>query len=209
MALTLIIGNKNLSSWSLRPYLVLRHIGVPFDEIVILLDRPDSRDQLLAHSPTGRVPVLRDGELVIWDSLAICEHLAATYPDAELWPRDRGALAHARSIAAEMHSGFVALRTNMPMNICGSLPGKGRTEDTLRDIERIKTIWRDARDRSGGGGDFLLGRFSIADAMFAPVVTRFRTYGVELDPVCTAYSDAVRALPAMQDWAAAAQAEIA
>jgi glutathione S-transferase len=205
---TLAIGNKNYSSWSLRAWLVLRHaVGTAFREELIPLSRPDSREKLLAQSPTARVPVLRHGDVVVWDSLAICEHLAEAYPGARLLPDDPRARACARSVSAEMHAGFAALRAVMPMNVRARLPGCGRTPASLRDIERVCAIWRDCRKRFGEGGPFLFGRFSFADAMYAPVVLRFRTYGVALAEVERAYADAVVALPAVQDWIRAAEAE--
>ncbi|WP_431857023.1 glutathione S-transferase family protein [Azospirillum sp.] len=205
--LTLVIGNKAYSSWSLRPWLALRHIGVPFAETLVPLRQPDSRERILAHAPSGKVPMLRHGERTIWDSLAICEYLAETFPDARLWPDDAYARAVARSVSAEMHSGFVSLRTTMPMDLKRSAPGDGRSEETLADIARIAAIWRDARDRFGAAGPYLFGRFSVADCLYAPVVTRFETYGVELDAVGRAYADAILALPALREWAEAARAE--
>ncbi|HYG91878.1 MAG TPA: glutathione S-transferase family protein [Azospirillum sp.] len=205
--LTLMIGNKAYSSWSLRPWLALRHIGVPFAEILVPLRQPGSKARILQHSPSGRVPALKHGERTVWDSLAICEYLAEVFPDAMLWPDDAYARAVARSVSAEMHSGFVDLRTNMPMDLKERHPGAGRTEGCLADIARIAEIWRDARARFGQEGPYLFGRFSIADCMYAPVVTRFETYGVDLDPVCRAYADAVLALPSLRDWTDAARAE--
>lgn len=207
--LTLIIGNKNYSSWSLRPWLAMQQVGLEFQEIRIVLDTPKTASQLRQYSPAGKVPVLHDGSLIIWDSLAILEHLVDRFPERHWWPwpTDLAARATARSISAEMHSSFVNLRQNMPMNCRASLPGKGMAPGVQADIDRITTIWRDCRQRFGRGGDFLFGAFTIADAMYAPVVSRFTTYGVTLDPICQAYADAIWALPAMQDWLAAAQAE--
>ena len=205
--LTLVIGNKAYSSWSLRPWLALRHIGVPFAEVLVHLRQPDSRARILQHSPSGKVPLLKHGDRVVWDSLAICEYLAETYPDAGLWPDDAYARAVARSVSAEMHAGFVSLRTTMSMDLKRRRPGEGRSDETLADIARVAEIWRDARARFGDGGPYLFGRFSIADCMYAPVVTRFDTYGVELDPVCRAYADAVLALPPLREWTEAARAE--
>jgi len=204
--LVLTIGNKNYSSWSLRPYLALAATGAPFREEVIPLSRPDSKAAILAVNPAGKVPVLRDGDLVIWDSLAICEYLAEQFPAAGLWPADAAERARARAISAEMHSGFAALRENMPMDIRARKPGRGHTPAALADAARVLAIWRGCRARAQGG-PFLFGRFSIADAMYAPVTTRFVTYGVELDEVGRAYVDAVAALPAMQAWVAAAAQE--
>ena len=211
-AYTLVIGNKAYSSWSLRGWLAARLAGIDCEERLVRLSEPGSRAALLAQSPAGKVPVLHHGERVIWDSLAIIEYLAEQRPAAGLWPEDPAARAHARSIAAEMHAGFAALRSHMPMNLRKSLPGKGRGPGVAADIERIETIWQDCRRRfggQGGGGEagFLFGRPSAADAMYAPVATRFRTYGVTLDPVGAAYVEAVHAWPAFREWQAAALAE--
>lgn len=205
--LTLVIGNKNYSSWSLRPWLALRVAGIPFQEVRIPLYRPDTLAELRAWSPSGLVPLLRDGDLRVWDSLAICETLAERFPEAGLWPADRAARAVARSASAEMHAGFAGLRNAMSMNIRRRYPDKGRTPECLADIERVLAIWRDCRTRFGAGGDFLFGRFGIADAMYAPVVLRFQTYAVALDGVARAYAEAVLALPAMREWIAAAETE--
>lgn len=205
--LILVVGNKNYSSWSLRPWLALRQAGVQFRELVIPLYRPESRDKILEQSPSGRVPALRHGRVVVWDSLAICEYVAELFPEASLWPAEREARAVARSICAEMHSGFAALRANMGMNARAHLPGLGRTPDSLRDIDRVRSLWTDSRRRFGKDGPFLFGRFSIADAMYAPVVLRFRTYEVELDAALREYCAAMLALPALEEWIAAARSE--
>jgi glutathione S-transferase len=205
--LTLVVGTKNYSSWSLRPYLALAHTGQPFQEVVIQLGEPDTSARILQHSPSGRVPLLKHGELSIWDSLAICEYLAETFPEARLWPQDKTARAVARSVTAEMHSSFAALRQNMSMNLRARKPGQGRAPGVAEDIARITSIWNDCRARFGQGGPFLFGAFSIADAFYAPVVTRFVTYDVALDAVCAAYRDAVLALPSFQRWAEAAKHE--
>lgn len=205
--LTLIIGNKAFSSWSLRPWLALKHTGLPFDEILIPLRQPDTAARIAEHSPSGRVPCLRDGDRVIWDSLAICEYLAEIAPAAGLWPEDAGARAVARSVSAEMHSGFVGLRTHMSMDLKAMRPGVGRNAESEADIARVLELWRATRERFGADGPFLFGRFSIADAMYAPVVTRLITYGVELDDVGSAYAEAVMALPAIREWVDAAKAE--
>jgi len=202
----LVVGTKSKSSWSLRPYLALAHVGVPFEEQVIDLDRPDTHAEIRKVSPAGLVPILFDGDLMIWDSLAICEYLAELFPDAHLWPEDRAARARARSVSAEMHSGFPSLRRDMPMNVRASLPRRGRTAEALADVVRVLEIWRECR-KAATGGPFLFGRFSIADAMFAPVTMRFVTYGVDLDDVCQAYVDAVQDLPAVRAWRAAAEQE--
>lgn len=204
---TLIIGNKNYSSWSLRPWLLLKQAGIPFTEIRIPLHTPDSKAEILKHSPAGKVPVLHDGDITLWESLAICEYLAEKLPHKNLWPAHPAARAHARVIASEMHAGFAALRQHMSMNCRKRLPGMGRTREVLKDIARVCAIWNDSRARFGDGGDFLFGRFSIADAMFAPVVLRFVTYAVDLDPVPAAYVQAITALPALQQWLAEAAAE--
>ncbi len=202
---TLVIGNKNYSSWSLRPWLAMKVAGIPFAEHRIPLYGPGSKDQILVYSPAGKVPCLADGDLRVWDSLSICEYLAEKHPG--LWPQDPAARALARSVSAEMHSGFANLRAKMSMNIRKRYPGLGRTPESMADVARIVSLWSDCRARYGKGGRFLFGAFSIADAMYAPVVLRFRTYEVELPADCRAYSDAVLALPAMQDWIAAAMAE--
>jgi glutathione S-transferase len=204
---TLVIGNKNYSSWSLRGWLAARAAGIPFDEVLVRLSEPGSKDELLKHSPSGKVPVLKHGERVIWVSLAIIEYLAEIRPDAGLWPADPAARAHARSICAEMHSGFQALRARMPMNLRRSLPGKGRGRDVALDIERVLAIWTDCRTRYGAPGPFLFGRFSAADVMYTPVATRFRTYAVELDDVSQAYVDAVLLRPDFIEWHEAALEE--
>jgi glutathione S-transferase len=197
---TLIIGNRNYSSWSLRGWLAASRSGIDFETEVVRLSKPGSHAALLGHSPAGRVPVLKHGERVVWDSLAIIEYLAELCPDAGLWPADADARAMARSIAAEMHAGFAALRANMPMNLRKALPGKGRGPGVAEDIARIGALWREARGRFGGDGPFLFGRYGAADAMYTPVATRFRTYGVTLDPTLQAYADAVLAWPAFLAW---------
>jgi glutathione S-transferase len=204
---TLIIGNKNYSSWSLRPWLPMRHCGLPFREVRIPLYTPESKAQILTHSPSGKVPCLLDRQLAIWDSLAICEYLAERHPHLGLWPDDFQARAVARSMSAEMHSGFQNVRTHMSMNCRGRFPGLGRTVEVAGEIERIQRSWGDARAKYGVGGPFLFGRFGIVDAMYAPVVLRFRTYSVQLNSVCREYADAILALPAMQQWLAEAEAE--
>jgi glutathione S-transferase len=205
--LTLVVASKNYSSWSLRPYLALAHTGQPFREVVVQLGQPDTAANIAKHSPSGRVPALVHGELVIWDSLAICEYLAELFPQAKLWPQDATARAVARSVTAEMHSGFANLRNHMPMNLRARRPGEGRAPGVAEDISRITQLWSECRSRFGQGGPFLFGAFSIADAFYAPVVTRFVTYGVELDAVGGAYRDAVLALPAMRAWTQASQGE--
>ena len=203
--LSLIIGNKNYSSWSLRPWLLLRHLGLAFEEQQILLDLPDSHARLLAANPAGRVPALRHGELLLWDSLAIGEYLCEL-AGAGL-PRERAARAVARSVCAEMHSGFQTLRTMWPMNARAS--GR-RTEITAalrRDIARVDELWQNCRRQFGGTGAWLFGEYSLADAMYAPVVLRFHTYGAEVSSVAQQYMTTVVADAPLQEWLAAAAAE--
>jgi glutathione S-transferase len=206
-ALALLIGNKNYSSWSLRPWFALRQSGLAFDEERVPMNTPEFAERVRAWSPAGRVPVLRHGALAIWDSLAICEYLADTFPDTRLWPADPAERAHARAVSAEMHSGFPSLRSQMPMNV----RAKGRkvpaTPELTADIARISAIWRGCRERAGARGPFLFGDFSIADAMFGPVAFRFATYGVALEPVASEYAEALRSTPALRAWAEAAARE--
>lgn len=212
MSLTLVIGNKNYSSWSLRPWLAMKQAGVAFSETNIALNRPDSTEKILRYSPSGRVPCLIDGELTVFDSLAICEYinekLIENDHSGSLWPRDSRARARARSVTAEMHSGFAALRTHMPMDIRSRKSDKGKAalerSDVAADVARIQSVWNECLEQ---GGPMLFGSFSIADAFYAPVVTRFTTYGVKLSPLLAAYSDNILALPSMQQWIAAAKAE--
>ena len=205
MTLTLYVGSKRYSSWSLRPYVALVHAGAEFETKVIRLDQPDTKAAISAVSPSSRVPVLHDRDLAIFDSLAICEYVAELYPASGLWPDDRGMRARARAVAAEMHSGFAALRRGMPMDLVGDHTGEGRSPEALVDIERIQDVW--STSLATNGGPFLFGPFTIADAMYAPVVTRFRTYGVELAPVNRAYVETMLALPAMKLWYADAALE--
>lgn len=204
---TLVIGNKNYSSWSLRPWLVLKQIGVDFTEIKIPLYTATSRQEILRHSPAGKVPILDHNDITIWESLAICEYLAECFPDTNLLPKEPASRALARSISAEMHAGFQNLRSNMPMNCRAKLPGKGMKPGVQADIDRILAIWRECRTKYGTGGDLLFGKFTIADAMFAPVVLRFITYDVKLDSIAQTYVDAIQTLPAIQEWVTAAQVE--
>jgi len=210
--ITIYLGNKNYSSWSLRPWLALRHAGIPFAEVVIPLDQADSATNIRRHSPTGRVAALRHGEVLVWESLAICEYLAETFPAARLWPVDPAVRAHARAVSNEMHAGFGALRDKLPMDIRARWPLGDRMTVVADDIRRVTAIWRECRERFGarganGAGEYLYGGFTIADAMFAPVTTRFVTYGVPLDPLAAAYVAAVTRSPAMQAWAADAAQE--
>ena len=204
---TLVVGSKNYSSWSLRAWIGARATGIEFDEVVVPLDTATTRESLLSHSPAGLVPVLKDGAITIWESLAILEYLAEAAPEKHLWPADVPARAHARTVSLEMHAGFMALRQACPMNCRKRCETFELTAETRADVERISALWRDCRTRFGGGGEFLFGAFTNADAMYAPVVSRFVTYGVALDPPNQAYADAVMALPAMQDWISAGAAE--
>jgi glutathione S-transferase len=207
MTLHLIIGNKNYSSWSFRPWLALRAAGIPFEETVIPLYVPGSREQMLARSPGGKVPILQDGAVTVWESLAIMEYAAEKFPDAGLWPRDPAARAHARTIASEMHAGFAPLRSQFPMNMHRPVKKLEPGTETAANVARIDAMWSDCRARFGGDGPFLFGRFGAADAMYAPVVSRFHTYGVEVGATSAAYMRAVMALPAWHEWYAAALKE--
>ncbi len=205
--LFLLIGNKRYSSWSLRPWLALRQSGIAFEEKLVPLDQADTRERILAHSPSGRVPFLRHGAIEVWESLAICEYLNEAFPAAGLWPEDPAARAHARAVSHEMHAGFAALRHNLPMDVSRDLRAKSRARHAAADIARVQEIWAGCRRRYGAGGPFLFGRFSIADCMYAPVATRFRTYGVALEPEAESYAATIMALPAMQEWIDAAKRE--
>ncbi|SOD89892.1 glutathione S-transferase family protein [Caenispirillum bisanense] len=208
MALKLVIGNKNYSSWSLRPWLALKVKGLAFEEEVIPLYEDGAKARILEVSPAGKVPVLLDAGTLVWDSLAILEYLADRQPALRLWPAEPEARARARCIAAEMHSGFGALRSRMSMNLRKDLSGRVAVEgDLAADIARVQQIWRDTREEFGAGGPFLFGGFTAADAMYAPVVTRFKTYGVAVDAVSAEYMQAILDLPAMQEWYADAAAE--
>lgn len=209
---TLIIGDKTLSSWSLRPWLAMKRFGIPFAEERIRLRQPESKAAILRHSPSGKVPALKTNGLTVCDSLAIVEYLAERHPELGLWPGDAEARALARSISAEMHSGFSALRSEMAMDLLASLPTPPIGETLDHNICRIVAIWREARARHGGAGPFLFGAFSCADAMFAPVATRFRTYGVDLasfgdDGQAADYARTVLDLPEMTAWTEGAEAE--
>jgi glutathione S-transferase len=207
VSMTLVIGTRKWSSWSLRPWIALKQIGLPFQEVTIPLRQPDTRARILEYSPAGRVPILIDGAVVVWESLAILDHLADRFPTRGLWPSEPVARGHARAISAEMHACFAALRRELPMDISAEQPTPELSADAAADVARVQAIWRHARQRFGGAGSFLFGRFTNADAMFAPVATRFRTYGIELDPVCRSYVDTVLNLPAMVAWYRAAAAE--
>jgi glutathione S-transferase len=204
---TLYIGNKNYSSWSMRGWLMVKVAGIGFEEILIRLNQATTKAEVLRHSPSGRVPALHHGDVTVWESLAIGEYLAELLPQAKLWPQSTAARAVARSVSTEMHAGFGALRTHFPMNVRSSFPNRTSTPEVQADIDRITAIWHDCRTRFGKEGPFLFGGFTNADAMFAPVVSRFRTYKVELDAEAQAYCDAIWTWPAMQEWVAAAKNE--
>lgn len=204
---TLVIGNKNYSSWSLRPWLILRQANIPFTEIRIPLDTPQTHDQIRQYSPSGKVPVLLTAETTIWDSLAIAEYLAEQYPDAHLWPELSSVRAIARSVSAEMHSSFAALRQNLSMDIRAHYQPRVFSPPVQADIDRITQIWQACREHYGAGGPFLFGTWTIADAMYVPVALRFVTYGVVLDTICQAYLEALLTVPALQDWIKAAEQE--
>ncbi len=202
--LHLVIGSKRYSSWSLRPWLALKQAGLAFEETVIALRRPDTKANILEHSPSGKVPLLKDGSLLIWDSLAICEYVAELACAVPLWPENRGVRAVARAVSAEMHAGFPALRQHLPMDAGRRHLLPAPPDDAQADIARVAAIWTDCRARFGAGGPFLFGNGSIADAMFAPVVSRFSTYGVALSVQGAAYVETVMALQPMQEWIDAA-----
>jgi glutathione S-transferase len=207
MALHLTIANKNYSSWSLRPWLAMKVAGIAFEETVISLDAPDFKERLSKISGTGKVPTLVDAEVRVWESLAILEYLAETTPGAKLWPAEKAARAHARAIANEMHAGFLPLRRQCPMNMWRPVRKMALNPDTAANVARIDAMWVDCRGRFGAGGPFLFGAFTAADAMYAPVVSRFHTYAVEVSAASAAYMRAVMALPAWQEWYAAALRE--
>jgi glutathione S-transferase len=210
---TLVIGDKNYSSWSLRPWLALKACGVRFAEECIRLRQPESKAEIFRHSPSGKVPALKTDVGVICDSLAIVEYLAEQHPEARLWPEDREARAAARAVSAEMHSSFAALRNDMPMDLISRLPAPPMSEALQANIGRVVAIWRETRARFGKDGPFLFGAFTNADAMYAPVASRFRTYGVDLaqfgdDGTASAYVDTIFAMPAMAEWTEGAKAEM-
>jgi glutathione S-transferase len=209
----LVIGDKNTSSWSMRPWLALKRIGVPFEEVWVRMRREDTAANLLTHSGSGKAPVLKDGELTVWDTLAICEYLADKFPDAALWPADLAKRALARSASAEMHSGFASLRGECPMDLVAEKQME-LSELTHQDVRRIVNLWNDLRGRFGGDGPYLVGEWSIADAFFTPVATRFRTYGVILSeygdtgPAGT-YASTLLAEPHFQEWEEGARGQVA
>lgn len=199
----LVIGNKNYSSWSLRPWLAMRHFDIPFEEVLIPLDQPDTKTRILTNSAGGKVPILKDGDLTVWESLAILEYLSESFPDRGIWPDGTAARAHARAISCEIHAGFAALRSACPMNLRKRFAYRDRGADVTRDAVRIQQMWGECLRRYSSGGAFLFGRFSAADAMYAPVVARFETYSIPVDDVVQAYMDAVQSLPAFVEWKSA------
>ncbi len=199
----LVIGNKNYSSWSLRPWLAMSVAGIAFEEELVPLDQPDTRTRLLARSPAAKVPILIDGDVTVWESLAILEYLAERFPDAGLWPADPAARAHARAISSEMHAGFSALRSACPMNLRKRFGWRDRGAEVTRDVARVQQLWSDCRRRFGHDGPFLFGDFTAADAMYAPVVARFDGYSIPVDEEAGAYMAAVMDLPAFRAWKAA------
>jgi glutathione S-transferase len=206
--LTLVIADKNLSSWSMRPWLALKKTGAPFDEVMVRLKQPTTASEIAKHSPSGKVPVLKDGALAIWESIAICEHLAERFPDAQLWPADAAERAVARSVVSEMHAGFTALRSEMPCNVTLRTT-KAPSEAVRKDVARLTSVFRTLRAEHAGAGPYLFGRWSIADAFFTPVATRFRTYGVALgDETAEAYCAALLADEAFLVWERDAIAEV-
>jgi glutathione S-transferase len=208
MALKLVIGNKNYSSWSMRPWLALRANDIAFEEVFIpLYTGAADKQRLLDFSRSGKVPALIDGGVTIWDSLSIIEYIAERFPEAGLWPEDRASRAHARSISAEMHSGFMALRNECGMNLHRPIRAIALSADARANVARIEEIWTDCRARYGKLGPFLFGKFGAADAMFAPVVHRLRTYAIAVGPAAQAYAETMMALPAFQEWTRAGLAE--
>ena len=209
MTLKLVIGNKNYSSWSMRPWLALRAGNIPFEEILIPLytEDPADKDRILSFTHSGKVPCLIDGEVTVWDSLSIIEYVAERFPEAKLWPADRAARAHARSISAEMHSGFLPLRNECGMNLHRPIRGVELSADARANVARVDQIWSECRTRYGKSGRFLFGAFGAADAMFAPVVHRFRSYAIDVSPTAKAYMETMMALPAFAEWTRAGLAE--
>ena len=207
MSLHLVIGNKNYSSWSFRPWFAMKMAGIAFDETVISLEAEDFKARVTAISGAGKVPVLIDGDVRVWESLAILEYLAEKFPESRLWPKDVAARAHARAVASEMHAGFLPLRRHLPMNVWRPVKSRALDDGSKADVARIDVIWSDCRARFGVGGPFLFGAFSAADAMYAPVIWRFHTYAVEVSAAARAYMNAMMALPAWGEWRDAARRE--
>jgi glutathione S-transferase len=207
MPLTLIVANKAYSSWSLRPWILLVHFKIPFEEVVIAMDRPETRAAMLRYSPTGKCPSLHDGRIAVWESLAIIEYVAESFPEKSIWPRGKAARALARSLAAEMHAGFTALRQACPTNFRREVRAIPLSDEVRADVARIEAAFAAAREAFGKAGPFLFGRFSAADAMFAPVVNRLHVYDIPVAKPTRAYMEAIMALPAWRAWIAGAEAE--
>ena len=207
MPLKLILANKAYSSWSLRPWILLTHFKIPFEEVVIPMDEPDTRANMLKYAPTGKCPSLHDGKTAVWESLAIIEYVAETHPEKAIWPRAKAARAHARSLANEMHAGFGALRQTCPTNFRRPVRAVALSEEVRADVARIEEAWAHARETFGKAGPYLFGGFSAADAMFAPVVNRFHVYDIPVSKRTRAYMETIMALPAWKAWIAAAEAE--
>jgi glutathione S-transferase len=204
---TLWIGNKNYSSWSLRGWLACKLAGIAFDEVMVRLDEPDRPGRIRPHSPSGRVPALKDGDLVVWDTMAIGEYLAERFPARKLWPTEVKARATARAVSAEMHAGFQALRGQLPMNMRRDRPRPAWNADAQRDIDRVQEIWRTCRAAHGAGGPYLFGHLTLADCFYAPVVSRFTSYRVPMDGAASAYCEAMWEWPALEAWRDAALEE--
>jgi len=208
VSLKLLIGNKRYSSWSLRPWIAMKVLGVAFEEMLFPLYQPGSSEQVLKYSPTGKVPALIDGEIVVWESLAILDYLADRYPDIAMWPKDLAARGLARAVSAEMHAGFVPLRRQCPMNM---MRDRAKSREIPADVEanvkRIDAIWNEARAKHGRAGPFLFGAFSAADAMYAPIVSRFSSYAIPVSAAAKDYMDVIMSLPAWREWEAAARTE--
>jgi glutathione S-transferase len=207
MPLKLILANKAYSSWSLRPWILLAHFKIPFEEVVIPMDEPETRANMLTYAPSGKCPSLHDGKTAVWESLAIIEYVAETHPEKAIWPRAKTARAHARSLANEMHAGFGALRQACPTNFRRPVSAVALNEEVRADVARIEEAWAHARETFGKAGHYLFGGFSAADAMFAPVVNRFHVYDIPVSKPTRAYMETIRALPAWKAWIAAAEAE--
>jgi glutathione S-transferase len=207
MDLQLVIGNKNYSSWSFRPWLAMKAARIPFEETVIPFDTPEFKSRITALSVAGKVPVLIDGDTRVWESLAILEYLAEKFPEAGLWPREGQARAHARAISSEMHAGFQPLRRQLPMNMRRPVKPQALAAEAAADVARIEALWSDCRTRFGQSGPFLYGAFGAADAMYAPIVSRFHTYGVEVGAAAREYMRAIIALPAWSEWREASRRE--
>ena len=204
---TLVVGNKNYSSWSMRAWVALKHTGAPFEETMVPLDTPQTAEGIARHSAAGKVPVLVDGGLTVWDSLAICEYLHEKLPEAKLWPQDREARAVARSVSAEMHSGFAALRTDCTMKIKSKFPAREQRPEVQADVARISRLLADTRKQYGKGGPYLFGSFTTADAFFSPVAARVKTYALPMEPAALDYLEALWQAPAVKAWVDGALAE--